>query len=72
MLEITQQIESYFEGSERARLLAMVDETLDRHVELREAAERTRRALDQLRSDQHTLLRLFDFITANPERETVH
>ena len=29
-------------------------------------------ALDKLRSDQHTLLRLFDFITASPDRETVH
>jgi hypothetical protein len=50
----------------------MVEEALDRHVEIREASERTRGALEKLRSDQYKLLRLFDFITANPDRETVH
>lgn len=72
LLEIAEQIESGFKGPERERLLDMVDEALDRHVEIREASERTRGALEKLRSDQHTLLRLFDFITANPDRETLH
>jgi len=72
LLEIAKQIESDFEGRERERLLDMVEEALDRHVEIREAAERARRALEKLHSDQHTLLRLFDFITANPDRETAH
>jgi len=72
LLEISEQIESGFEGSERERLLDMVDEALDRHVEIREASERTRGALEKLRSDQQTLLRLFDFITANPDREILH
>ena len=72
LLEIAEQIESGFKGSERERLLDMVDEALDRHVEIREASERTHGALEKLRSDQHTLLRLFDFITANPDRETLH
>jgi hypothetical protein len=72
LLEIARQIESDFEGKERERLMALVSEALDRHFEIRETAEETRAALDKLRSDQHTLLRLFDFITANPDRETVH
>jgi len=72
LLEIAKQIESDFEGRERERLLDMVEEALDRHVEIRESSERTQGALEKLRSDQHTLLRLFDFITANPDRETVH
>lgn len=72
LLEIAKQIESGFNGRERERLLDMVEEALDRHVEIREASKRARGALEKLRSDQHTLLRLFDFITANPDRETVH
>lgn len=72
LLEISKQIESDFDGRERERLLALVDETLERHFEIRETAERTREALAKLRSDQHTLLRLFDFITASPDRETIH
>ncbi len=72
LLEIAKQIESDFNGPERERLLDMVEEALDRHVEIREATERTRGALEKLRSDQHALLRLFDFITANPDRETIH
>ncbi len=72
LLEIAEQIESGFKGAERERLLDMVDEALDRHVEIRQASERTRGALEKLWSDQHTLLRLFDFITANPDRETLH
>jgi hypothetical protein len=72
LLEIAKQIESDFKGPERERLLDMVEEALDRHVEIREATEKTQGALEKLRSDQHTLLRLFDFITANPDRETIH
>jgi hypothetical protein len=72
LLEIAEQVETGFEGQERERLRALVAEALDRHFEIRETAERTRRALAKLRSDQHTLLRLFDFITASPDRETVH
>jgi hypothetical protein len=72
LLEISKQVERDFEGQERERLRALVAEALDRHFEIRETAKRTREALDKLRSDQHALLRLFDFITASPDRETVH
>jgi hypothetical protein len=72
LLEIAKRIESDFKGREQERLLDMVEEALDRHIEIREAAESARGALEKIRSDQHALLRLFDFITANPERETIH
>lgn len=72
LLEIAKQIESGFAGRERERLLDMVEEALDRHVEVCAAADRARGSLEKLRSDQHTLLRLFDFITANPDRGTIH
>ena len=70
--EIAAQIEVDFEGRERERLRALVAEALERHIEIRESARRTRAALDKLRSDQHLLLRLFDFITASADRETIH
>lgn len=72
LLEISKQVERDFEGQERERLRVLVAEALERHFEIRESAKRTRAALDKLRSDQHTLLRLFDFITASPDRETIH
>jgi hypothetical protein len=70
--EIAAQIEVDFEGRERERLRALVAEALERHIEIRESARRTRAALDKLRSDQHLLLQLFDFITASADRETIH
>jgi len=72
LLEISKQIESEFEGRERENLLGLVAEALDRHLEIRETAKRTSAALERLRSDQYALLRLFDFITASSDRETIH
>ncbi len=72
LLEIATQIERDFDGKERDRLLDLVQETLDRHVEIRENTRKAREALEHLQSDQRALLRLFDFITARPERATVH
>ena len=72
LLEIATQIERDFDGKERDRLLDLVQKTLDRHIEIRENTRKVREALEQLQSDQRALLRLFDFITARPERATVH
>ncbi len=72
LLEIATQIERDFDGKERDRLLDLVQETLDRHVEIRENTRSAREALEQLQTNQRALLRLFDFITARPERATVH
>ena len=70
--EIAAQIERDFDGRERDRLLELVRETLERHLEIRENTQRAREALEQLQSDHRALLRLFDFITARPESTTVH
>jgi hypothetical protein len=72
LLEIATRIERDFDGRERERLLDLVHETLERYVEIRENSRRAREALEQLQSDHRTLLRLFDFITARPERSTIH
>ena len=72
LLEIAARIERDFDGQERERLLDMVDESLDRHVEIRENTRSARKALEQLQTNQRALLRLFDFITARPESTTVH
>jgi hypothetical protein len=72
LTKIATQIERDFDGDERSRLLELVHETLERHVEIQENTRRAREALVQLQSDQRTLLQLFEFITAQPERETLH
>ncbi len=72
LMDIATRIERDFEGDERERLLALVHEALDRHVEIREQTRAARDALIQLQADQRALLRLFDFITARPERATIH
>ena len=55
LLEIATQIERDFDGKERDRLLGLVQETLDRHVEIRENTRKAREALEQLQSDQRAL-----------------
>lgn len=72
LLEIATRIERDFEGRERRRLLELVHETLERDVAIRENTQRARESLSQLVADQQTLLQLFEFISANPESETVH
>jgi hypothetical protein len=72
MTDIATQIERDFQGEERERLLELFHETLERHVEIEENTRRAREALEQLQVDQRTLLQLFEFITAAPDRETLH
>ena len=72
MTDIATQIERDFEGEEREQLLELVHETLERHVEIEENSRRAREALEQLQADQRALLQLFEFITAVPDRETLH
>ena len=72
LIEIADHIERDFDGRERERLLELVRETLERHVEISENTKRAREALHQLHQDQQSLLQLFEFITARPERETIH
>jgi hypothetical protein len=72
LLAIASQIERDFDGRERARLLKLVHETLERHVEIRENTRLARESLEQLAVAQRELLQLFDFISASPERQTMH
>ena len=72
LLAIATQIERDFDGRERRRLLELVHETLERHVEIRENTRMAHEALDQLATAHRELLQLFDFISANPQRETMH
>lgn len=72
LLAIATQIEREFEGRERTRLLELVHETLERHVEIRENTRAARESLDQLQADQQSLLQLFEFITAGSGTETMH
>jgi hypothetical protein len=72
LIVIAKQIERDFDGAERERLLSLVQETLDRHVGIRENTRRARETLEQLHKEQQTLLQLFEFITARPESQTLH
>ncbi len=72
LLAIATQIERDFDGRERRRLLELVHETLDRHVEIRENTRLARESLDQLVEAHEELLQLFEFISANPDIETMH
>ena len=72
LLEMTRKIELDFEGDERSRLLRMAEETLERHVELRDHTALARESLDQLRADQNRLVRILEGLRARPEDETIH
>ena len=48
LLAIATQIERDFDGRERRRLLELVHETLERHVEIRENTRLARKSLVQL------------------------
>jgi len=72
LLEIATRIERDFDGRERRRLLELVHETLERHVEIRENTRLARESLDRLAKAHRELLQLFDFISANSQRETLH
>jgi hypothetical protein len=72
LIEIATRIERDFRGQEQERLLELVRETLDRHIEIRENTQRARKALQRLQADQQALLQLFDLIAGRPESETLH
>jgi hypothetical protein len=72
LIEIATQIERDFRGQEQERLLELVGETLDRHIEVRKNTQRARKAIQRLQADQQALLQLFDLIAGRPETETVH
>ena len=66
LLEGVRRIESDFDGGERERLLSLVSETLDRHLEIRQSSARARRALAQLKADQERIVQLLRLLAAAP------
>ena len=72
LINIATQIEHDFQGDEQERLLALVSETIDRHLKIRENTQRAHAALKQLEADQNDLLKLFEMITIRPDSETLH
>ena len=52
--------------------MELVYETLERHVEIREHTRLAGESVARLMGAQQELLQLFDFISANPELETMH
>jgi hypothetical protein len=72
LLEGVATIEREFEGEQRERLLALVDETFERHLQIRQSTARAQVALEQLRADQERLFGLLKLILTRPESSTLH
>jgi hypothetical protein len=72
LLEGVATIEREFDGEQRERLLALVDETYERHLQIRQNTARAQIALEQLRADQEQLLGLLKLIVSPPGSEALH
>ncbi len=72
LLEGVATIEREFDGEQRDRLLALVDETFERHLQIRQNTARARIALEQLRANQERLFGLLKLILTPPGSGTLH
>jgi hypothetical protein len=72
LLERVATIEREFDGQQRDRLLALVEETFERHLQIRQNTARAQIALDQLRANQERLFGLLKLILAPPGSGTLH
>jgi len=72
LLEGVATIEREFDGEQRERLLALVDETFERHLEIRQNTARARVALEQLRADHEQLFGLLRLIVTPPGSGALH
>jgi hypothetical protein len=72
LLEGVATIEREFDGEQRDRLLALVDETFERHLQIRRNTARVQIALEQLRTNQERLFGLLKLILAPPGSGTLH
>jgi hypothetical protein len=72
LLESVATIEREFDGEQRDQLLALVDETFERHLQIRQNTVRARIALEQLRGNQERLLGLLKLILAPRRSGTLH
>ena len=72
LLEGVATIEREFDGEQRDRLLALVDETFERHLQIRQNTARAQIALEQLRANQERLFELLKLIVTPPGSGTLH
>jgi hypothetical protein len=72
LLEGVATIEREFDGEQRDRLLALVDETFERHLQIRQNTARAQIALEQLRANQERLFGLLKLILTPPGSGTLH
>jgi len=72
LLALTERIESEFTGERREQLLALAQDTFDRHVQKRHATSRARASLNAWREDQRRLLELLDFLSRGPRGARIH
>jgi len=72
LLEGVATIEREFDGAQRDQLLALVDETFERHLQIRQNTARAQIALEQLRANQERLCGLLKLVLAPPGSGTLH
>jgi hypothetical protein len=72
LLEGVATIEREFDGEQRDRLLALVDETFERHLQIRQNTARAQIALEHLRANQERLFGLLKLILTPPGSGTLH
>jgi hypothetical protein len=72
LLALAERIENEFDGEQRARLLALAQQTFDRHVSMHDESDRVREGLAALRIDQRRLLDLLDFLSEKPAGARLH
>lgn len=72
LLEGVATIEREFDGEQRDRLLALVNEAFERHLQIRRNTTRVRTAVEQLRADQERLFALLKLIMTPPGSGSLH
>ena len=72
LLEGVEAIEREFDGEQRDQLLALVDETFECHLQIRQNTARAQLALEQLRGNQERLFGLLKLILAQPGSGILH
>jgi len=72
LLALLERIEREFRGEHREQLLALAQDTFDRHVRQRRATSRARTGLAAWSEDQRRLLALLDFLSRDARGARIH
>jgi hypothetical protein len=72
LLDGVATIEREFDGEQRERLLALVDETFERHLQIRRNTARAQLSLERLRADHERLFGLLKLILTRPGSGSLH